>query len=324
MFRDERSYDPRRVLPCGPLDGDDLRRELEQRHIVALACTAVRAYSGSIIDSDVHNEVPTAQALFPYLPPYWVEHLTNTLFKGPTEPAYPPDAPIAARLASRPVEGGPPGSRLALVQEQVLDAPRAEFGILNCLYGIDSLHNPDAAIALASAVNDWQIAEWLDKDRASARLDRGAESDPALAAREIERVGEPPRLRPGPAARARAAPVRQPSLPPAVGGHRATRPRRRDSLRRCARQSADTLRLAVVLLRGVRGHGAGLRHPDHEHGQRRRVRPVPDVAGQLARSRLHLAARRTCGASTRSGATCAGSCRGSNARRRNTSASTCG
>jgi predicted TIM-barrel fold metal-dependent hydrolase len=136
--------------------------------------------------------VPGAQALFPYLPPYWVEHLTNTLFKGPTEPAYPPDAPIAARPASRPVEGGPPGSRLALVQEQVLDTPRAEFGILNCLYAIDSLHNPDAAIALASAVNDWQIAEWLDKDNRLRASIVVPSQLPTHAAGEIERVASHP------------------------------------------------------------------------------------------------------------------------------------
>ena len=42
--------------------------------------------------------------------------------------------------------------------------------MLNCLYAIDSLHNPDAAVALASAVNDWQIAEWFDKERITLRV----------------------------------------------------------------------------------------------------------------------------------------------------------
>ena len=136
--------------------------------------------------------MPGAQALYPYLSPYWIEHLTNTLFKGPTDSAYPPDAPITARPGTRPAEGGPPGSTLALVRDQVLDATAADYAILNCLYSIDSLHNPDAAIALASAVNDWQIAEWLDQD---ARL-RGSivvpSQLPALAAREIDRAANHP------------------------------------------------------------------------------------------------------------------------------------
>ena len=37
----------------------------------------------------------------------WVEHLTNTLFKGPTEAPYPPGAPVAARAGSKPADGSP-------------------------------------------------------------------------------------------------------------------------------------------------------------------------------------------------------------------------
>ncbi len=147
-----------------------------------------------MIDSDVHNEVPSAQALFPYLADYWIEHITNTLFKGPTDAYYPPHAPVAARAGSQPADGSPPGSSLALIQEQVLGAADSgvEYAVLNCLYAIDSLHNPDAAVALASAVNDWQIAEWFDRE---PRL-RGSivvpSQIPALAAREIDRVASHP------------------------------------------------------------------------------------------------------------------------------------
>src|SRR5215510_5187179 len=152
-------------------------------------CSRVWPDSGNlspVIDCDVHNDVPKVEALFPYLPQYWVEHITNTLFKGPTEPVYPPEAPIAARQGSRPDATMPPGSNLELLKQQALDG--VDVAILNCLYAIDSLHNPDAAIALASAVNDWQIAEWLDKDsrlRASIVVPSQL---PAQAAQEIERV----------------------------------------------------------------------------------------------------------------------------------------
>jgi predicted TIM-barrel fold metal-dependent hydrolase len=141
-----------------------------------------------MIDCDIHNEVPSPEALFPYLPPYWVEHITNTLFKGPTELPYPPDAPLTARPETRPAEGGPPGSSLDLVRSQALDRAGVKVGILNCLYPIDSLHNPDAAIALASAVNDWQIANWLEPEprlRASIVVPSQL---PAQAAQEIERA----------------------------------------------------------------------------------------------------------------------------------------
>lgn len=144
------------------------------------------------IDCDVHNDVPRGEALFPYLPDYWIEHLTNTLFKGPTESAYPPGAPVASRPGSKPDDGTPAGSSLSLLQAQVLDPTGVDFAVLNCLYAIDSLHNPDAAVALASAVNDWQITEWLDKEprlRASIVV---PSQIPHLAAREIDRVGDHP------------------------------------------------------------------------------------------------------------------------------------
>ena len=136
--------------------------------------------------------MPNVQVLFPYLAEYWIEHITNTLFKGPTDTYYPPGSPVAARESAKPGDGVPPGSSLDLIRDQVLADTNVELAVLNCLYAVDSLHNPDAAIALASAVNDWQIAEWLNKE---PRL-RGSivvpSQLPALAAREIERVGDHP------------------------------------------------------------------------------------------------------------------------------------
>lgn len=146
----------------------------------------------TVIDCDIHVNVPTVEALFPYLPPYWVEHITQSVFKGPTDSPYPANAPFTARPGSRPPDGAPPASRLDLVREQVLDALNVEYGILQCSYGIESLHNPDAAVAFASAVNDWLIAEWLEPEpRLRAALVVPSQL-PALAAREIDRVGGHP------------------------------------------------------------------------------------------------------------------------------------
>jgi predicted TIM-barrel fold metal-dependent hydrolase len=74
----------------------------------------------------------------------------------------------------------------------VLDPLGIEAGILCCAYEVDSIHNPDAAAALARAVNDWQIAEWLGPEprlRASIVV---PSQIPALAAQEIDRVGGHP------------------------------------------------------------------------------------------------------------------------------------
>ncbi|MBV9581709.1 MAG: amidohydrolase [Chloroflexi bacterium] len=162
-----------------------------------------------MIDAAVHNDVPSTRALFPHLPPYWIEHVQNTMFKGPTEFYYPPTSPVAARAGSRPAppadyqpaEGRPAAnvpsvipaaSDLDMVRRQVLDEPHVDFAVLCSAYPVDGLHNPDAAIAFARAFNDWQIAEWLDKEprlRASIVVPIQL---PAQAAEEIERVADHP------------------------------------------------------------------------------------------------------------------------------------
>jgi hypothetical protein len=79
-----------------------------------------------------------------------------------------------------------------LLRDQVLDPLGVEVAILNCLYAIDSLHNPEAAASFASAVNDWQIAEWLERDsRLRASIVVPVQL-PELAAKEIDRVGAHP------------------------------------------------------------------------------------------------------------------------------------
>src|SRR5947209_7024396 len=145
-----------------------------------------------VVDCDIHATVPTVEALFPYLSEHWREYIRTSAFKGPTDTAYPPHAPTTFAPGTQISEGSPPGSTLAQVQEQVLDPWGVEVGILNCAYSIDSLHNPDTAAAIAAAVNDWLIAEWLDKEprlRASVVVPTRV---PEMAAREIDRVGAHP------------------------------------------------------------------------------------------------------------------------------------
>jgi hypothetical protein len=152
---------------------------------------APQDYQG-IIDCDIHNAVPGVRALFPYLPDYWKEQIEQTGFGGPADTWYPGGAAISARPDSRPSGGGPPGSSLALLQEQALDAWNVGCGILNCAYSVEGVHNPDAAVALSRAVNDWQIEHWLDKEprlRASIVV---PSQHPELAAQEIDRVGAHP------------------------------------------------------------------------------------------------------------------------------------
>jgi predicted TIM-barrel fold metal-dependent hydrolase len=153
--------------------------------------TAPRPTGRRLIDCEIHNAVPSTEALFPYLSEHWRESVTQTLFKGVADASFPRNAPTSARPEAKSGDA-PPGSSLERVREQVLDRDGVEVGILTCAYAIDSLRNPDAAVAFASAVNDWQIAEWLEKEprlRASVVVPSQL---PHEAAREVERVGDHP------------------------------------------------------------------------------------------------------------------------------------
>ena len=145
-----------------------------------------------LIDCDVHNNVPSIEVLYPYLSDHWRDYLVERGV-GSLEPNYyPPGAPLSARPGAVPPSGGPPGSDLGLLRGQLLDSWGVECAILNCLYGIQLVHNEYWAAAMARAVNDWQIAEWLDKEprlRASIVVPY---ENAEFAAAEIDRVADHP------------------------------------------------------------------------------------------------------------------------------------
>jgi hypothetical protein len=143
----------------------------------------------AIIDCDLHNEVPSLKTLLPYLPAHWQDYINESAFVGPDANDYPKHAPTSAREGSRPANG-PAGSDLALLREQALDAWGVDYGILNCAYWVQSIHLEDFAADMATAINQWQIEEWLEKEprlRASLVV---PSQNPVLAAREIERYAE--------------------------------------------------------------------------------------------------------------------------------------
>jgi predicted TIM-barrel fold metal-dependent hydrolase len=140
----------------------------------------------AVIDCDIHTALPNAEALFPYLSEHWREYIRTSAFKGAVDTAYPPNAPTT----HPPDRSGAPD--LEAVRRDVLDPWAVERGILNCTYAVDSLHNPDTAAAMAAAVNDWLVAEWLDKEprlRASMVVPTRV---PEMGAREIDRIGSHP------------------------------------------------------------------------------------------------------------------------------------
>ena len=142
------------------------------------------------IDCDVHLVVPSVNVLMPYLSDHWQAYIRETAFKGPVDTSYPRGTPIGGQTA--PGKAGEFAPGLEELREVVFGHSGVVTAILTCAYAIESVRNPFAAAAIASAVNDWQIEQWLSRDQ---RL-RGSIvvpiQDPALARAEIDRIGDHP------------------------------------------------------------------------------------------------------------------------------------
>lgn len=150
-------------------------------------------WDGPVIDVDVHANVPSLDALFPYMSSMWVDWCIEREWLGPTAPAahYPPNSPRACRPEWR-VDGKFPASELSILRQHILGPWDVDIAVVNCYYGVESLRHPDWAAALARAVNDWLIAEWLENDsRLRASLVIPARDPKAMIA-EIRRVGTHP------------------------------------------------------------------------------------------------------------------------------------
>jgi uncharacterized protein len=151
------------------------------------------AWDGPVIDADVHANVPSVSTLFPYMDRLWVDWCLERGWTGTSATAmhYPPRSHRACAPQYRP-ETGTPASSVDLLRRDVLDPWVVDHAIVNCYWGIDAMRHPDWAAALARAVNDWLIAEWLEKDsRLRATLVVPAR-DPQAMIDEIRRVGDHP------------------------------------------------------------------------------------------------------------------------------------
>ena len=145
-----------------------------------------------LVDCDIHNQPASDARLRPYLSERWRRHVERFGMRTRHGLAqgfpYPKSTPGAARVDAWPPDGGPPGSSLRFLREQLLDPLRVGFGVLNCLSAGAGQVDPELGAALCRAVNDWQVAEWLEPEprlRASIVLPY---DDGELSAAEIDRV----------------------------------------------------------------------------------------------------------------------------------------
>ncbi len=147
-----------------------------------------------IVDCDIHPTMRSNKELFPWLAERWQKHLADygsqPRIPFSTGTQYPKAAPATARRDAWPASGGPPGSDVDFMREQLLDACDIGLGILAPLHG--AARNNDLDAAISTAVNDWQIERWVKPEprlRASVVV---THEDPDLAVEEIaRRAGDP-------------------------------------------------------------------------------------------------------------------------------------
>jgi uncharacterized protein len=158
------------------------------------------ALSTYVVDTDIHEMLPSAAALLPYLDPVWHRFITefgwtDARLSSGVIPFAVPTPGRGMRADAYPEDGARPGSNLALMKRQLLDENAITIGILNGLFHPASMRVwLEFAAALAPAYNDWQIKEWLEKDsrlRGSVHI---VSHDIDLAVREIDRVGPHPQI----------------------------------------------------------------------------------------------------------------------------------
>src|SRR6201994_4201527 len=118
----------------------------------------------AIADCDIHPARASKAELYPFLARRWHAHLETYQehpYQGMMEgPPYPKAQPNASRRDAYPPEGGMQGSSLSFMQKQHLDPNNVVLGVLCPLNTGQGIRNQDLSAALASAINDWQIAEW--------------------------------------------------------------------------------------------------------------------------------------------------------------------
>jgi predicted TIM-barrel fold metal-dependent hydrolase len=145
------------------------------------------------IDCDIHPGVPEIKALLPYMNDFWQESFIARGLDGFDMMSYPLGSPIACRPDWR-VKGERPGSSLSGMQRDALDAFGISLAICNPLTGGQVAVSESMGAAICSAVNDWIVEHWLNKDRRLRASIVIPPQAPLLAVEEIERLADEKRF----------------------------------------------------------------------------------------------------------------------------------
>ncbi|WP_235941334.1 amidohydrolase family protein [Paenibacillus puerhi] len=146
-----------------------------------------------VIDVDVHNQLKSFRDLLPYLPEPWRTQVAQSGI-GMPDRGYP--SPVGVlRKDCTPPSGGPAASDPDYLVKDLIMPFHIEYAILTGnLMDVSTMHDPDHAAAIASAYNDYLVAEWLPKHRSFRGSIVIGTQDPQLAVREIDRMAEHPEM----------------------------------------------------------------------------------------------------------------------------------
>lgn len=140
-----------------------------------------------IVDCDTHNRWNDASEFKPFLAQRWhrlFDEFGTRHHPGGGYPRFWDDA-----ADTKPDSGRQSGSDVAFMARTHLDRHDIAYNVLIPANPVAGMQNLDFADAVARAVNDWLVAEWLDKEprmRASMVV---ATEDTEAAIDEIRRVG---------------------------------------------------------------------------------------------------------------------------------------
>ena len=209
------------------------------------------------IDCDVHPQVKGPNDFDPFLSKRWLEHKQTIggrsrqgLAKLPMYPRMSPGSGM--RMDSWPKSGGLPGSDLPMMQEQLLDLFDVAYGLLAPLVGgAGGERNVEFGSAMATAVNEWQIAAMVRSRPEASGRDPGQYRAHRSRDRGNRETRRRPPLRPGEHPAARAGAAGPPPLLADPGGLRGERVPGLAASGRDERPCLDRRWLAVLLPRGT-------------------------------------------------------------------------
>lgn len=157
--------------------------------------TARSKYTGPIIDTDVHEAFTSLDDLVPYLGEPWRGLIVRRAWQGLIDPFAFWAAHGVDRGDIQLPDGVPAGSSYERFKELVLDLYPIRYAILTSFFWPGLMKTQfEFATALTAAYNNWIIEHWLERDPRLLTSIHIAPQDPQAAAREIDRLGDHPRV----------------------------------------------------------------------------------------------------------------------------------